>query len=177
MDFFTGSATTIAVAHKLGRRWIGVEMGEQFNTIALPRMKEVLAGSGNHEPTGISKDVKWEGGGFFKYFSVEQYEDILRLVKYEDSDLFSNPEVDPYTQYVFLRDKKLLSAVEVNLKTPKVKIDLSRLYGGIDIPESISSFTGRRIKRITSHSVEFTDGATLDTSNPEFRFIKPFIWW
>ncbi|MGI6477119.1 MAG: DNA methyltransferase [Defluviitoga tunisiensis] len=43
LDFFLGSGTTTAVAHKLGRRWIGVEMGEHFYTIVLPRMKKVLA--------------------------------------------------------------------------------------------------------------------------------------
>ncbi|KUO92083.1 MAG: hypothetical protein AT710_04725 [Thermocladium sp. ECH_B] len=43
MDFFLGSGTTTAVAHKLGRKWIGVEMGEHFYSVVLPRMKKVLA--------------------------------------------------------------------------------------------------------------------------------------
>ena len=54
-------------------------------------MKEVLAGKGNHEPCGISKELNWQGGGFFKYYELEQYEDTLRKVKYEDEDLFDNP--------------------------------------------------------------------------------------
>jgi len=56
MDFFLGSGTTTAVAHKLGRKWIGVEMGEHFWTVVLPRMKKVLA----YDKSGISKeqDVK-----------------------------------------------------------------------------------------------------------------------
>ncbi len=56
MDFFLGSGTTTAVAHKLGRRWLGVEMGEHFYSVALPRMKKVLA----YDKSGISKesDVK-----------------------------------------------------------------------------------------------------------------------
>ncbi|MEM3467832.1 MAG: site-specific DNA-methyltransferase, partial [archaeon] len=52
MDFFLGSGTTTAVAHKLGRKWIGVEMGEHFWTVVLPRMKKVLA----YDRTGISKE-------------------------------------------------------------------------------------------------------------------------
>ena len=80
MDFFLGSGTTIAVAHKLGRKWIGVEMGEHFHTIVLPRMKRVLF----YDKSGISKekDVReWynpkKAGGFFKYLYLEQYEDTL----------------------------------------------------------------------------------------------------
>ncbi|MHA2014595.1 MAG: site-specific DNA-methyltransferase [Candidatus Thorarchaeota archaeon] len=68
MDFFLGSGTTVAVAHKMNRRWIGVEMGDHFDTIVLPRMKLVLAG----EASGISRDVSWTGGGCFRYASVGQ---------------------------------------------------------------------------------------------------------
>jgi adenine specific DNA methylase Mod len=63
MDFFLGSGTTTAVAHKLGRKWIGIEMGEHFWTVVLPRMKKVLA----YDKSGISKEVKeYQGGGFFQ---------------------------------------------------------------------------------------------------------------
>jgi len=72
MDFFLGSGTTITSAHKLRRKWIGVEVEEHFFTFALPRMKRVLAG----EQSGISKEVNWQGGGFFKYYELEQYEDF-----------------------------------------------------------------------------------------------------
>ncbi len=99
IDFFLGSGTTTAVAHKLKRKWIGIEMGEHFYKVALPRMKKVLA----YDKSGISKekDVKEKynknnAGGFFKYYELEQYEDILRKVKYEDSDFFDNPYEDPY---------------------------------------------------------------------------------
>lgn len=56
MDFFLGSGTTTAVAHKLKRKWIGIEMGEHFYTVILPRMKKVLA----YDESGVSKeeDVK-----------------------------------------------------------------------------------------------------------------------
>ncbi|MBM4169140.1 MAG: site-specific DNA-methyltransferase [Ignavibacteria bacterium] len=112
-DFFVGSGTTTAVAHKLGRKWIGVELGEHFNsykdrkgitTGIVVRMKEVLAGQGNHEPYGISRELNWQGGGFFKYYELEQYEEALANCKYGDSDLFNSPSKTPYQEYVFMKD-------------------------------------------------------------------------
>lgn len=73
LDFFLGSGTTAAVAHKLGRKWIGVEMGEQFYSVIIPRLKMVLSG----EQSGVSELAKWKGGGCFKYMRLEQYEDTL----------------------------------------------------------------------------------------------------
>jgi adenine-specific DNA-methyltransferase len=73
MDYFLGSGTTTAVAQKMGRRWIGVESGEHFESHVLPRMKKVLFG----EQSGISSQLNWQGGGFFKYLYLEQYEDTL----------------------------------------------------------------------------------------------------
>ena len=83
LDFFLGSGTTTAVAQKLKRKWIGIEMGDYFEHLVLPRMKEVLAGFGKHEPCGISKEEKWQGGGFFKYHTLEQYEDALENIEFE----------------------------------------------------------------------------------------------
>jgi adenine-specific DNA-methyltransferase len=88
MDFFLGIGTTTAVAHKLKRKWIGIEMGKHFHRYdtdkgpsgVLVRMKEVLAGRGKHEPCGISREVNWQGGGFFKYQYLEQYEDSLHNI-------------------------------------------------------------------------------------------------
>jgi len=57
-------------------------MGGYFESIILSRMKEVLAGQSNHEPCGISRDVNWQGGGFFKYYELEQYEETLANTVY-----------------------------------------------------------------------------------------------
>ncbi len=168
LDLFLGSGTTTAVAHKLRRKWIGVEMGEQFWTVVLPRMKEVLAGFGNHEPCGISKDINWQGGGFFKYYELEQYEDTLKRTKYKDSDLFDNPYEDPYNQYIFMKDEKLLNALEIDYKNNKVKVDLSKLYKDIDIPETLSNLRGKWIKRIGKDFVEFEDGAKVNLKNLDY---------
>lgn len=175
MDFFGGSGTTLAVAHKSRRKWIGIEMGQHFDTVLLPRMKEVLAGRGNHEPCGISEDVKWAGGGFFKYYSLEQYDDALRQAKYEDSDLFDNRNGDPFGQYVFLRDLKSLEALEI--KAAAVSVDLTKLYRDVDVPQTLSNLTGKKIRRILADSVQFEDGSSEVLSSLNWERIKPLIWW
>lgn len=63
LDSFLGSGTTAAVAHKMGRRWIGIEMGEHAATHCLPRLEKVIAG----EQGGISQAVGWQGGGGFRF--------------------------------------------------------------------------------------------------------------
>jgi adenine-specific DNA-methyltransferase len=67
LDSFAGSGTTAAVAHKMGRRWITVELGEQAVTHAQPRLKAVASGS---DQDGISKSVNWQGGGGFRYLRL-----------------------------------------------------------------------------------------------------------
>ena len=66
LDSFLGSATTAAVAHKMGRRWIGIEMGEHAVTHCLPRLQKVVDG----EQGGISTAVAWQGGGGFQMLQL-----------------------------------------------------------------------------------------------------------
>ncbi len=66
-DSFAGSGTTGAVAHKMGRRWIMVEVGEHCHTLILPRLKKVIDGG---DPGGITQAVNWQGGGGFRYFHL-----------------------------------------------------------------------------------------------------------
>ncbi len=231
-DFFLGSGTTTAVAHKLGRKWLGVEMGEHFYSVILPRMKKVLA----YDKSGISKELQtprpdysrdtplqegnnspspkgwtpqadgvvYQGGGFFKYYELEQYEEALANCKYEDSDLFNSPSKTPYQEYVFLKDEKMLKAMEIDYEKEKVKVDLSKLYpntpsanaatplqeGNIDIAETLSNLTGKWIKKITpclpeaatplqegNCEVEFEDGTKVNTKDLDYKLIKPLIWW
>jgi len=67
LDSFLGSGTTAAVAHKMGRRWIGIELGDHCHTHCIPRLKKVIDGD---DPGGISKSVNWKGGGGFRYFRL-----------------------------------------------------------------------------------------------------------
>jgi len=69
LDSFLGSGTTAAVAHKMGRRWIGVELGDHCHTHCIPRLKKVIDGE---DQGGISKTVNWQGGGGFRYYTLAQ---------------------------------------------------------------------------------------------------------
>lgn len=67
LDSFLGSGTTCAVAHKMRRKWIGIEMGEQAFTHCQPRLKSIVEGT---DQTGISSDCGWSGGGGFGYYKL-----------------------------------------------------------------------------------------------------------
>lgn len=66
LDSFLGSGTTAAIAHKMGRRYIGIELGDHAKTHCYPRLKAVVDG----EQGGISKAVNWQGGGGFKFYTL-----------------------------------------------------------------------------------------------------------
>lgn len=66
LDSFLGSGTTAAVAHKMGRRWIGVELGEHARTHCQPRIAKVVDG----EQGGISEELSWKGGGGFRFYAL-----------------------------------------------------------------------------------------------------------
>ena len=77
LDSFLGSGTTAAVAHKMGRRWIGIEMGEHAATHCLPRLQKVIDG----EQGGISKALEWKGGGGFRFMRLGEtvFDDAGRI--------------------------------------------------------------------------------------------------
>ena len=96
MDSFLGSGTTTAVAHKMGRRWIGIEMGEHAKTHCAVRMKKVIDG----EQGGISKAVKWQGGGGFRFYELG--ETILK----EDGSLTADIPFDVMAAHVWFSETK-----------------------------------------------------------------------
>ncbi len=161
MDFFLGSGTTTAVAHKLGRKWIGVEMGEHFWTVILPRMKKVLA----YDKSGISRenDVKEKYnkktcGGFFKYQILEQYEDTLDNIELEENQEGLEVLKDEYLLKYFLDYETSESPYFLNiehLKDPfayRLKVNLSEVGEPeemvVDIPETFNYLLGLKIKKV-----------------------------
>ncbi len=129
MDFFLGSGTTTAVAHKLKRKWIGVDIGEHFWTVILPRMKKNLF----YDKSGISKEKyvkekynKKTAGGFFKYHTLEQYEDALENISFDDSSRLNFELPDYFAKYMlkwetresetFLNLNKLKNPFDYKLK-------------------------------------------------------------
>lgn len=67
LDSFLGSGTTSAVAHKMNRKWIGIELGEHAISHCCPRLKKVVEGN---DGIGITEDVNWQGGGGFKFYTL-----------------------------------------------------------------------------------------------------------
>jgi adenine-specific DNA-methyltransferase len=182
LDFFAGSGTTAQAVMNLNRdgghrKYILVEMGEHFNTVILPRIKKVAFNSKWKEGKAVFE--KGEGGmsQFVKYYELEQYEEVLRRARYGDADLFDNPYEDPYHQYVFLRDLKNLDALDVDAAKNAVHFHPERLYPDIDLAETLSNLRGKWIKRITREYVEFQDGERTSLSDPDWRILKPLVWW
>jgi len=66
LDAFLGSGTTAAVAHKAGRRWIGIERGDQLETLCIPRLRRVVDGE---DATGVTQAFGWKGGGGFRVWT------------------------------------------------------------------------------------------------------------
>lgn len=83
LDSFAGSGTTGAVAHKMGRRWIMVELGEHCHTHIIPRLQKVIDGE---DQGGISKSINWQGGGGFRYYKLAP-----SLIEY---DRFGQPVIN-----------------------------------------------------------------------------------
>ena len=118
LDFFAGSGTTLAVAQKLGRKWLGVEMGEHFYSVVIPRLKKVIAGF----QSGISKECDYKGSGVFRYYELESYEEALSHCEYVLKD-----------SQVSLRGSKADEASVANVTDPYLQIHNARLSGNSKI--------------------------------------------
>jgi len=95
LDSFLGSGSSAAVAHKMGRKYIGIEMGEQAYSHICKRLISIVDGVDN---TGISKEVEWKGGGGFKFYELAP--------SFVTVDEFGNPVIDSY-----YNDTKLIRAM------------------------------------------------------------------
>ena len=180
-DFFAGSGTTghaILDAYqtdRIRRRFLLVEAADYFDTTLLPRVKRVFAAVQWKD----GKPITIGGPGLFcKVSTLEQYEEALGNAVYaEDEDLFRNSKTDPYSQYVFFRDSKMARALNLDAKKDVVTVHLDRLYPDIDLAETLSCVTGKWIKRVTADEVEFSDGSKHSLVNPDWRLLKPLIFW
>lgn len=95
LDSFLGSGSTAAVAHKMGRKYIGIEMGDHAYTHCKVRMDKVIDGS---DQGGVSKAVDWKGGGAYKFYELAP--------SFIVTDEFGNPVID-----TFYNDAKLIKAM------------------------------------------------------------------
>ncbi len=187
LDYHSGSASTAATAHKLKMNWITMEMGNHFYEKNLPRLKRVFVG----DLSGISKheDVNWKGGGFFKYYELEQYEECLARASYNPKKLNKDGSINDLEQlayYTFSNSEKLLSAMLIDEEKEEVKVHFQTLYPEMDeaaIAETISNVSGKRIKTLSKEKVEFEDGskiefAKMNYDDKVFRdHYKALLWW
>ena len=109
LDSFLGSGTTAAVAHKTGRRYIGVEMGEHAVTHCVPRLKAVIEG----EQGGISKTVNWQGGGGYTFY------DLGETVFDKDGNINKNVDFKTLADHIWFFETK----------TPLINFEKSTLLG------------------------------------------------
>lgn len=98
LDFFAGTGTACAAAQNMKRKWIGVDVADFFNMLLIRRLKNTL----NGEQSGISSINNWEGGGFFKYHTLEQYEDSIGNIKFRAMDKTVQETLSGFKDY-FLR--------------------------------------------------------------------------
>ena len=182
LDFFAGSGSTAQAVvdayhtDRQRRRFLMVEMADYFESTILPRVKRVFA-AGKWKD---GKPVIMGGPGLFcKVCHLEQYEEAISNAVYagHDDDLFRNTKTDPYSQYVFFQDSKMARAIELDYKKDSVDVHLDRLYPDIDLAETLSCVTGKWIKRITADEVEFADGTRQSLTKPDWRLLKPLIFW
>ncbi|TRX42228.1 DNA methyltransferase [Flavobacterium restrictum] len=84
LDYHLGSGTTCATAHKIKRQYIGIEQLDYIETVAVERLKKVIAG----EQGGISKSVNWQGGGSFTYLELKKYNQTFvdKILEAKDSE-------------------------------------------------------------------------------------------
>ena len=145
-DFFAGSGTTLAVAQKNNRRWIGVEIGEQINQYIIPRLKK------------ISQEFP-EGSLFFKYLRLESYEDTLNNLQLQrdvSKELFTDELEDDYLLNYMLDVESQGSLLSVeDFKKPfdytlKIAADSAGAFTTqkVDMVETFNYLIGLRVKHI-----------------------------
>ena len=181
LDFFAGSATTGHAIlnqnrHGCRRKYVLIETAEYCDTVVLPRLKKAaFADTWDNGKPLTSNGVSH----FLKYFHLEQYEDVLTEAVYvpEGDDLFANTRTDSDAQYVLFRDPRTVRALERDYANNDVHVRLDRFYPDIDVAETLSCVTGKWIKRITADAVEFADGSKQSLTRPDWRLLKPLIFW
>ena len=134
LDFFAGSATTAAVAHKMNRQWITIEQMDYVETITLERLKKVIGkrveGSIAFDTGGVSDSVNWQGGGDFLHFELMQYNQI-----YVDRILAAQLSEELVTLWKDIADNSFLNWY-ANSKSPDDAVDefkaVGRSQNGLD---------------------------------------------
>lgn len=190
LDFFAGSGTTLAVAQKLVRKWLGVEMGEHFYNVVIPRLKKVIAGF----QSGISKECDYKGGGAFRYYELESYEGALANCEYvleckepQKVENKNNYKGKDYAKAESILDyRKSRKLIDKLNKGESVCLDMSTEYRqDFDIFQTIANLMGWKIKQLFLdskgiESCEFDNGEILNLDSldlAKYPKLRNLIWW
>ena len=196
LDFFAGSGTSVATAQKLGRKWLGIEMGEHFYKVIIPRLKKVIAGF----QSGISKECDYQGGGAFRYYELESYEEALKECEYVLTDcqcenktgkeIGNNAEVIyPAKDYQkaqkiidYRKSRKLIKKLN---KGETITLDMSGYRKEFDLFHTLANLQGLKIKRLFLdskgiESCEFDNGDIVSLEQIDLHTypkLKNLLWW
>lgn len=195
LDFFAGSGTTCAVALKLGRKFLGVEMGEHFYKVVIPRLKKVIAGF----QSGISKETEYKGGGAFRYYELESYEEALLNCEYvlkephpkslpQGEGLYSPSlaEGDKGGGYLIIDYRKSRKLIKELNKEPNkpITLNMSGYRAEFDIFQSIANLMGWKIKRLFldngEQACEYDNSEILNMQSidiAKYPKLKNLIFW
>lgn len=99
LDSFLGSGTTAAVAHKMKRRWIGIEMGNHIYTHCIPRLKRIIDGE---DKTGITKTMNWTGGGGYDFYELSP--SLIEKDKFEESIINRKYDLNMLSEAIALQE-------------------------------------------------------------------------
>lgn len=196
LDFFAGSGTSVATAQKLGRKWLGVEMGEHFYKVILPRLKKVIAGF----QSGISKECDYQGGGAFRYYELESYEEALKECEYvladcqcerKTSKIADNnieaiyPAKDYQKAQKIIDYRKSRKLIKKLNKGETITLDMSGYRKEFDLFHTLANLQGLKIKRLFLDSkgietCEFDNGDIVSLEQIDLHTypkLKNLIWW
>lgn len=196
LDYHLGSGTTLATAQKLGRKWLGIEMGEHFYKVIIPRLKKVIAGF----QSGISKECDYQGSGVFRYYELESYEEALKECEYVLTDcqcerktgkeIGNNAEVIyPAKDYQkvqkiidYRKSRKLIKKLN---KGETITLDMSGYREEFDLFHTLANLQGLKIKRLFLDSkgietCEFDNGDIVSLDQIDLHTypkLKNLIFW
>ena len=195
LDFFAGSGTSLSAAHKLNRKWIGIEIGKHFyekyytynktekkyeyRLGLLGRMKNVIAGDQSFyaidkkRRSTMSKLIDYKGGGAFKYYELESYEEALKNCEY----ILDEDKLIDYR-----KSRKLIKQLD---KTDKaVKLNMSDYRENFDIFTTMSNLMNLKIKKLYLNNdietCEFDNGDIVsinDLDLKKYPKLKSLIFW
>lgn len=196
LDFFAGSGTSVAAAQKLGRKWLGIEMGEHFYKVIIPRLKKVIAGF----QSGISKECDYQGSGAFRYYELESYEEALKECEYvladfqcerKTSKIADNnieaiyPAKDYQKAQKIIDYRKSRKLIKKLNKGETITLDMSGYRKEFDLFHTLANLQGLKIKRLFLDSkgietCEFDNGDIVSLEQIDLHTypkLKNLLWW